>query len=268
MIRKNEFTKLRLEIKSAIDELFETAKKNEKNKNDYILFLARSFYDTEIAKTKFSPWQIDRALDELVDRHRVDFLIEYLNNQYNFQSENSVDSKFTLSIELMIYTHLWESKHNLGNFKKIANLCDSKPYEWNIQIPSDSKYKFVKNNIREVFGKHRLKIYDIFKDCYKSQLRNAFAHSLYHFSLNGNNIVLENYKEPEQPLKQLTFDEWTLIFLKSALIQNLYHNKFSSEIETLEKGKEHEVQMEFNEEKEIGFISYDHNLKRFNGRIK
>ena len=89
MIRKNEFTKLRLEIKSAIDELFETAKKNEKNKNDYILFLARSFYDTEIAKTKFSPWQIDRALDELVDRHRVDFLIEYLNNQYNFQSRGA-----------------------------------------------------------------------------------------------------------------------------------------------------------------------------------
>ncbi|MDH7914677.1 hypothetical protein [Winogradskyella sp. SYSU M77433] len=268
MIRRDDFRKLQLEIKSAIDELYETAKKNEKNKNDYILFLARSSYDTEIDKTKFSPWRLDHALEELIDRHRVDFLLQYLNNQYSFQTENSADSKFTLSIELMIYTHLWESKHNLGNFKKIADLCDSKDYDWNVQVPGDSKYRFVKNNIRDIFEKHNLKIYDIFKDCYKSQLRNAFAHSLYHFSLNGHSIVLENYEEPKHPLKGLTFDEWTVIFLKSALIQNFYHNKFSSEIEKLEAGKEYEVVMEFDGEKEIGFLSYDHEKKRFNGRMK
>lgn len=267
MIRRYDFRKLQSEIELAIDELYETAKKNEKNKNDYILFLARSFYDTEIDKTKFNPWILDHALEELIDRHRVDFLLQYLNHQYSFQTENSADSKFTLSIELMIYTHLWESKHNLVNFKKIADLCDSKEYNWNVQVPGDSKYKFVKN-IQDIFQKHNLKIYDIFKDCYKSQLRNAFAHSLYHFSLNGHSIILENYKKPEYPLKGLTFDEWTVVFLKSALIQNFYHNKFSSEIEALEAGKEYEVIMEFEGEKEIGFLSYDHQMRMFIGRMK
>ena len=268
MIRRSEFRKLQLEIEPAIDELYQTAKKNEKNKNDYILFLARSSYETKIDKSKFSPWRLDNKLDELVDRHRVDFLIQYLNNQYNFQTENSADSKFSLSLELMIYTHLWESKHNLANFKKIADLCDSKDYDWNVKVPGDSKYKFVKNNVRDIFEKHSLKIYSILKDCYKSQLRNAFAHSLYHFSLNGSNIVLENYEKTKHPLKGLSFDEWTVIFLKSALLQNYFHNKFSSEIEALEKGKEYEVIMEFDGQRKVGFLSYDHEAKRFNGRIK
>lgn len=268
MIRKEEFRKLAFEVESAIDELFETAKKNEKNKNDYILFLARSYYDTEADKIEMSPWRLDHALEEFIDHHRIDFLIHYLRTNYNFQAENSVDSKFSLTIELMIYTHLWESKHNLGNFKKIADLCDSKDYDWNIKIPGDSKYRFVTTNIRDVFKKHELKIYNIFKDCYKSQLRNAFAHSLYHFSLNGHYIILENYDKDKYQIKQLTFDEWTIIFLKSALIQNLFYKKFNSEIEALEIGKEYEVKMEFNGEMQIGTLTYDHDRKRFIGNIK
>ena len=268
MIRRGEFRKLQLEIQSAIDELYETAKSNEKNKNDYVLFLARSSYNIKINKTKNNPWQLDNQFEEFIDRHRVDFLLQYLNKQYNFEEKISTDSKFTLSLELMIYTHLWESKHNLGNFKKIADLCDSKDYDWNMKIPSDSKYKFVKDNIRNVFEKKDLKIYNIFKDCYRSQLRNAFAHSLYHFSLNGDIIILENYQEGKQPLKGLTFNEWTVIFLKSALLQNLFHNKFNSEIENLNSGNEYEVIMEYNGEKEIGLLSYDKQSKRFNGRIK
>lgn len=267
MIRRDELRKLKVEVEKIVNEAFEFAKKNEKNKNDYILFLSRSTYDPE-ARGIFSPWQLDNSIQERIDRHRVDFLLQYLTERYNFQTENSVDSKFTLTIELMIYSHLWESKHNLANFKKLADFCDSKPYDWNVKIPEDSKYKFVKDNIREVFKKHNLKIYDIFKDCYISQLRNAFAHSLYHFSLNGNNLVFENYDRVKYLTQELSFDDWTIIFLKSALLQNTYHNKFNSEIEELEDGKEFEVIMEYNEEKIEGIISYDKSYRRFRGKIK
>lgn len=65
--------------------------------------------------------------------------------------EKLMDSKFTLTIELIIYTHLWESKHNLSNFKKLADLISSNSYDWNVAIPGDSKYKFVKKNIRNIF---------------------------------------------------------------------------------------------------------------------
>ena len=268
MIRREDFRKLRLEVESAINEVFEYAKNNEKNKNDYILFLARSHYDKEVDKSKFSPWRIDHSLDEMIDRHRVDFLLQYLNQQYSFQTENSADSKFSLTLELMIYTHIWESFHNLHNYKRLADLCDSKDYSWNIEIGKKSRFIFIKDNIKSVFEKHNLKIHTLIDKSYHSQLRNAFAHSLYHFSLNGHNIVLENYDGKNANIQQLTFDEWTERFLTSALIQNFYHNKFTSEIESLKDGKEYEVKMEFDGYSEIGIISYDKEGKRFNGRIK
>lgn len=268
MIRKEDFTRLRNEIKEAVDEAFEYAKRNEKNENDYILFLSRSHYDTDIDPDRFNPWQIDHALQEFTDRHRVDFLLQYLNEQYNFRAENSMDSKFTLTIELMIYTHLWESKHNLSHFKKLADLIDSNPYDWKVEIPSDSKYKFVKNSIRDVFENHELKLYNIFKDCYKSQLRNAFAHSLYHFNLNGPSFVLENYDNRNNQIQYLSFDDWTLIFLKSALLQNFYHNKFSEEIESLPEGKEYEVILDYKDHNLRSLVSYDKERKSFRARMK
>jgi hypothetical protein len=268
MIRRQDFTKLRLEVETAINEAFEYAKNNEKNENDYVLFLARSYYDKEIDKSRFSPWQIDRSLDEMIDRHRVEFLLQYLNQQYSFQTENSADSKFSLTLELMFYTHIWESFYNLHNYKRLADLCDSKEYSWNIEIGRQSKFIFIKDNIKNVFQTCNLKIYDLIDKSYHSQLRNAFAHSLYHFSLNGHNIVLENYDGVNTNIKQLSFDEWTERFLTSALMQNFYHNKFTSEIESLEDGKEYKVKMEFNGDSEIGIISYDKQGKRFNGRIK
>ncbi|OYU83368.1 MAG: hypothetical protein CFE24_11730 [Flavobacterium sp. BFFFF2] len=256
-----------MQIEDAVNEAFEFAKKNEKNKNDYILFLSRTAYNPS-AHNEFSSWTIDNSLQELIDRHRVDFLLYYLNQSYNFQTENSVDSKVSLTIELMIYSHLWESKHNLANFKKLADLIDSKPVDWELKIPEDSKFMFVKNNIRDVFEKYNLKIYQIFKECYRSQLRNAFAHSLYHFSLNGHYLVFENYKEPNHQIKEMSFDDWTVIFLKSTLLQNEYHNKFSREIEALEKGKEYEVTMIDANKTVSAYLSYDHEFKRFKGRLK
>src|SRR5436190_993276 len=98
MIRRDDFLRLRYEVEEAINEAFDYAKNHEKNQNDYILFLSRSYYDKEGFTNGFSPWHFDRSSDELYDRHRVDFLLKYLNEQYSFQAENSVDSKFSLTI--------------------------------------------------------------------------------------------------------------------------------------------------------------------------
>ncbi|EJL62765.1 hypothetical protein [Flavobacterium sp. CF136] len=193
MIRRDDFIRLKYEVEEAINEAFDYAKNHEKNKNDYILFLSRSYYDKEVSTNGFSPWQFDRSSDELFDRHRVDFLLTYLNQQYNFQTENSADSKFSLTIEFMIYCQIWESKHNLYNLKKLADLCDSKDYSWNIDDGKNSKSKFININILNSFQKHNLKLCTLMKKAYNSQLRNAFSHSLFNFGINGHNLYLENY---------------------------------------------------------------------------
>lgn len=267
MIRKKEFISLKIQVEQAVNEVFDYARKHEKNKNDYILFLSRSKYEPKYeGKDKINPWLLDHSLDEILDRDRIDFLLEYLNTQYNFRAMNTSDSKFSLTMELMIYTHLWESKRNLAMFKKLADLCDSKPYDFNFDVPNDRKYNFVVKNIRDVFEKHQLKVCNIIKYAYRSQLRNAFAHSVYHFGYNETEIVLENYKPPHSPLKDLSFDEWTNIFLKSALLQNFIFNKFNQEIENLEPLKEYEVRMDHGDNKSTGTIKYDPEGKRFTGK--
>lgn len=268
MIRRDDFKHLRYEVEEAINEAFDYAKNHEKNKNDYILFLSRSYYDKEVSINGFSPWQFDRSSDEMYDRHRVDFLLSYLNQQYNFQTENSADSKFTLTIEFMIYCQIWESKHNLYNFQKLADLCDSKDYSWNIDVGKNPRATFIKNNILNSFQKHNLKLYTLMNKTYSSQLRNAFSHSLFNFGINGHNLYLENYDGKNANIESLSYDDWTIRFLTSTLIQNFYHNKFSAEIESLEEGKEYEVIMEYNGEKITGLMSYDRERRRFNGRIK
>ena len=267
MIEKSDFFKLKKEIEIATDEAFKFARMKEKNKNDYILFLSQSRYNPKIDKNRFSPWTIDNKKIEIFDRHRVEFLLQYLNLQYNFQNKNSIDSNSTINMELMIYSHIWESRHNLSKLKRLADLCDSNNYDWNIKIPEDSKYKYIRKSIREVFKKHNLKIYDVINECYKSQLRNAFSHSLYNFGLNMNSIFLENFDGNNNKIEKLSFDEWTMIFLKSALLQNIFHNKFTKEIENLEEGVKYKVKMDYNDESKTGIITYDHNTKRFDGKF-
>lgn len=268
MITRERFLELKDDIRRAYIEAFNYAHKNEKNQNDYIQFLARVFFDETMTNPKFTQWQVDRDMERILDHDRVEFVLEYLNENYNFKEPESRDTKYSLSIELMIYSHLWESKHHLSNLKKLADICDSKVYDPAIKIPLDSKYKFVRDNIREVFKKHNLKIYRVMNDCYKSQLRNAFAHSLYHFSINGDFIVFENYDGVNANIQRISFNEWTEIFLKTVLIHHIFTEHFEKAKLSLVHGKEYEVVMDHNGDKSDGVIVYDSVKGNFHGAVK
>ena len=66
----------------------------------------------------------------------------------------------------------------------------------------------------------------------------------------------------------MSFDEWTLIFLKSALLQNFYHNKFTEEIEKLPDGKEYEVILDYKDHNLRSIVSYDKERRSFKARMK
>ncbi len=84
MIRINQFRFIDQTVKNALHELFEFAKNNEKDKNDYYLFLCNATYVQNYEGTKVNPYVIDHRIDYLVDEHRIDFLTKYLKNQYSF----------------------------------------------------------------------------------------------------------------------------------------------------------------------------------------
>lgn len=270
MIRVSEFRTINQTIKIAISEALDFAKQNERENNDYVLFLCNATYIENYNGTQVNPYVIDNRIDFLIDEHRLDFLTKYLETQYSFSQFNTADSKGSLTMEMMMYTHIWESKNFLKQLKRLLDLCLSNDYDWNVEIPNagngDSKQKFIRESIRDKFNSKNLKIVDIIKQGYQSQYRNAFAHSDYSFGLNEETIELHNYKPDGYEVKSITIDKWTKYFCHSFLLNyhlsNMFYEerqKINAPIEVFLKDK--------NGNKKKGIIEYDRERNSFSGRL-
>lgn len=237
MLSKGEIKDLQVEVDEAIDLLFIKAKENS-SESDYILFLSRSKFEC----SKDTGWKetfvCDYAMDEIKDKSRVKFLIDYLNAVYHGKTDQlPTDLSFLITIELMIYTHIWESYRNLATYKRLADLVAGRPYNWNVQFKDNSKYKFIQNQIKQPLTKKCPKTFKLLSAIYKSQYRNAFAHSQYHFEFGNDRITLENYVSGSDdcPEEFISFKAWTKVFLQSSFFQIGVHNRTVQELKKLEK---------------------------------
>lgn len=271
MINLEEFTKIKAEVDYAIKEIFIFATNNEKEKNDYYLFLCNANYVDKYKDTQISPFVVDYKMDYKIDEHRLLFLKEYLTSNYSFsESKTTSDSKNSLTMELMIYTHIWESKSFLKLLMRLHSLCLGNEYDWDLKIPNslqeDSKQKLIRCTIRDDFNRLKLKMSDVITNGYRSQFRNAFAHSDYSFGLKGDMIQLHNYKPNSYEVESISFDEWTKYFCYSFLLNynltELYYkarSEVNSEKEVFLKNK--------NGDKKKGIIIYDKIYDGFSGKI-
>lgn len=269
MIRKSDFKKIEIETENAVRYAFEKAKENQKNINDYILFLCNAHFIEEYNSEGMNPYVIDYRMDGHYDIDRLKFMMEYLNHNYSFYAENTADSKTSMSIEMMIYTHMWESKPYLKLLKKLADLCAGQDYNWNVEIPDYTKHDFIRTEIRGVFKNHNLKIHEIITEGYHSSLRNAFAHSEYVFELNQPEIYLTNYKGKNWEIKKISFDEWTIRFCNTFLLSYKFQEKIASERKNLIDGEPgYEVFLkDSNGNDTNGKILYNSEFDSFNGKI-
>jgi len=237
MIRKEEFRLIKIEVDTAIKEAFELAKQNENKENDYVLFLGNAEYIESYVGTNINPHIVDYRVNGYRDEERLKFLVEYLNNGYSFYGENTVDSKTSISIEMMIYTHIWESKTFLRQLKKLSNLCNSVEYDWNVIIPDYTKHTFIRSELRDVFGAKELKLAEVISKGYHSSLRNAFAHSEYFFNMYKPELSLSNYKGAEWEIDKISYDDWSIRFCYSFLLSYGFQELFESERKKLINGE-------------------------------
>ena len=89
------------------------------NSGSFVLFLARGDYDHRFEGDQFahlepkpSPYCLDYMLDSYRDETRDNFYIRYLNRRYKnddfkYQGDDGIDD---LCVEMMIYSHVWESE--------------------------------------------------------------------------------------------------------------------------------------------------------------
>lgn len=267
MIRRLRFRQIKIEVETAVNELFQKAKENQSN-NDYYLFLCIAQYIKAYEEIDdVNPYTIDYRVDGYNDELRLNTLIDYINHQYSFQGANTVDTGFSITLELMMYSHMWESKPVLKQLKRLVDLVESESYNWDIEVPDMSKHTFIREEIRDKFQAKNLKIHEVITKGYHSQLRNAFAHSDYYLDFETPKIDLLNYKEPSWQIKNIKFDDWTERFCYTFILSYALHNKFQEERRSLDSGDYSVMLKDKNGVNKNGKITYDKERNGFRGTI-
>ncbi|OGU61009.1 MAG: hypothetical protein A2V66_09675 [Ignavibacteria bacterium RBG_13_36_8] len=214
MHNKDTVLKYRKRIFKAVEELFNLAIKNQETMDDIVCFLCNG--QNNYGYNMFGPGERG-----ITDRHQSEFLIDFMNTSeesvllanLNSDKEKERLERYSLNIELMIYSHLWEMEWSLSNLMHLANFVEGIQYDWKLKIPWQEKWEFITKTIRAVFEKSNLDIANLLKETYHSQLRNAFAHGQY--GLSWKIIQLYNFTGKSYELSAITFEDWEVRFIKT-----------------------------------------------------
>lgn len=228
------------EVIETVDESIELIKQTQKRENDFILFFAECSLKIENGKHTF--WS-SFSYESLGDLDRLKFIDFYLNLPFNKIYEKSDDKtksdlrKNLMFLELMIYSHTWESIPNLKILFRISEISQGKDYPWQIDVPEMSKHNFIRNDVRDKLGNGALKLKELITNSFHSQIRNAFAHSQISFWNNENEVVqLHNFNSDDNWTQWgMSFEELEIRVAKSILLFKLIPKKIHEEVLELTK---------------------------------
>lgn len=244
MITKERFKEIYDEVKNHVIDTLNALIKN--NPQDYVLFLANGEYSKSVTALNCSPYTIDNRTDAYRDFYRNKFLFDFLEKYYPKKDPLENLSKdeviYKIHLELMIYTHIWESKPFLKKLHRLAVICNKKDYPWEVNVPKTKKYKFI-NKIQENFNKANSGLSEIIGKAYNSSLRNAFAHSDYTIYEVESKIELLNHNPKNNlSLKDISFNDWEEKFCYSALLcYHLLEGVYIAKEQLIPKGEEERI---------------------------
>lgn len=223
------------EVKDAVDEAIELIKHSQKRENDFLLFLAECNLKVESGKHYFLS---TFSIESLGDIDRLNFIEFYLNLPFNKVYEKSDEKrkselrKNLMFLELMIYSHTWESIPHLKTLFRISEISQGNDFPWQIDVPELSKHNFIRNDVRDKLGNNALKLKELITNSFHSQIRNAFAHSQISFWNNENEVVqLHNFNPDDNWTRWgMSFVELEIRVAKSILLFKLIHKKIYEEV--------------------------------------
>ena len=216
MTRKR-FDEIRTEVLETIGYTLDMVRM--KSYSDFVLLLARGdYYEVLLTHTKdLSSYVIEDPTDELIDDTRLSFLDSFLK-KYLCSMEGEVDDQeleYEINIQLMVYSHVWESHLFLKQLERIASILNGKGYVWKSSVGTTHKGSFIKSHIIEKLeGKSRL--CDLIKRCYSDDLRNDFAHSSYYIDMGDREIKSHKHGLLEENV--IPFSEWEEMFAYTILL--------------------------------------------------
>jgi hypothetical protein len=132
---------------------------------------------------------------------------------FGYEGDSGLDD---LSIEMMIYTHVWESEYFLKSLVRLAGILNDKGYIWEPEIDSQGKWDFMKENVIQPIEPSCPELANIIQKAYSSDIRNAFAHSLYNIDPQRRNIHIR----PKRGNQTFSFEAFQEKFLYSVILMN------------------------------------------------
>jgi hypothetical protein len=134
----------------------------------------------------------------------------------------------SITIEMLVYLKIWEADLFIKKFYQITNLSLGLPYDWHFKISESNRdnnatgkrEELIRNKIRDRLQSNYPAIYSAMKNAYKTQIRNAIAHSRYFCT--GRHIHLTNYikEDSASQIQVLPFNDWVEIFHDTMAIYN------------------------------------------------
>lgn len=208
------------EVELAIDDAY--IKMAKEDYLSYVLLIGRADV-MPVLKGHFpTECVIDYQLDRYYDDTREGFYLRYLNRNYHregfhYDGDEGIDD---LSIEMMIYDHLWDSSYFLKSLVRIAAILTGKGYIWKPEIKDGGKWEFIHKKIIEPLKANGIALGEIVEKGYSTDIRNAFAHSLYNINKESRTIAIR----PKRGFQTFSFEEFQKKFLYSVILMNRMQN--------------------------------------------
>lgn len=220
LITIERFKEIDSEVKNAINAAFDCIKEISLEK--YTLLLSRADYMKLLLRMpNMSPYVVDDRRDVNFDMTRLNFLGQFLNTFYSFAKvDDSIqENEARFNLELMVYSHIWESDNFLKTLHRVAQLINGKDYVWKVEIPMFEKSKFIRE-IRETFEKQNNNLSTIMSKTYNSTIRNSFTHSQYSITMRDKKIEFKNNSTEKKgwELDNISFKDWCERFVYSSLL--------------------------------------------------
>ena len=209
------------EVRAAIQEAFTCAL--HKNPGSFVLFLARGDYNHLFDGDRFanldpkpSPYCLDFMPDIYRDETRNKFYVRYLNRRYKndsfrYDGDKGIDD---LCIEMMIYSHTWESVVFIKDLYRLSNIVSGQEfYDWDVSKKDFHGYSII-TDTRDRFMDPCPLLYKIINESYSGYIRDSFAHMQFNIDEDSRIIELYNKKVKEDlNLSRLNFDVFQTKFL-------------------------------------------------------
>ena len=211
---------IRNEVDTTLDDSIKRAYVNDKI--SFILFIGRGDVIPELKSLQGTECVIDYQFDRYYDETRDAFYLHYLNRNYTKEGfrYDGVSGIDDLSIEMMIYCHMWDSRYFLKSLRRLSAILCDEGYMWNVEVPEGGKYDFVCKKIIDPLKAKGIPLGDLVEKSFNTIFRNAFAHSLYNINVNSREI----YTRTKEGYKTFSFDDFQHCFLYSVILMNRLQN--------------------------------------------